>query len=146
MDHCLSEHAEKYGFGVVERFVGHGVGTVFHSEPIILHNRNEKPGCMVEGQTFTIGECISFFPGNPGGISIIHDSQLLFRFLWAVELLLSTFPLLTASQEPILTMGSIECVTWPDNWTTLTADGSPAAQFEHTILITRTGAEILTQC
>lgn len=48
--------------------------------------------------------------------------------------------------EPILTMGSIECVTWPDNWTTLTADGSPAAQFEHTILITRTGAEILTTC
>jgi len=35
----LSEHAEKYGYGVVERFVGHGVGRVFHSEPIILHNR-----------------------------------------------------------------------------------------------------------
>lgn len=34
-----SEHAERFGYGVVERFVGHGVGTVFHSEPIILHNR-----------------------------------------------------------------------------------------------------------
>ncbi|KAF3431797.1 hypothetical protein FNV43_RR26533 [Rhamnella rubrinervis] len=98
----ISEHAERYGYGVVERFVGHGVGTVFHSEPIILHHRNDKPGCMVEGQTFTI--------------------------------------------EPIITMGSIECVTWPDNWTSLTADGSPAAQFEHTILITRNGAEILTKC
>ncbi|KAK6931461.1 Peptidase M24, partial [Dillenia turbinata] len=98
----ISEHAEKYGFGVVERFVGHGVGTIFHSEPIILHHRNERPGFMVEGQTFTI--------------------------------------------EPILTMGSTECITWSDNWTTLTADGSPAAQFEHTILITRTGAEILTKC
>jgi methionyl aminopeptidase len=50
------------------------------------------------------------------------------------------------STEPILTIGSTECITWPDNWTTLTADGSPAAQFEHTILITRTGAEILTKC
>jgi methionine aminopeptidase len=39
LDDCLSEHAEKYGYGVVERFVGHGVGTVFHSEPLILHNR-----------------------------------------------------------------------------------------------------------
>ncbi|PKI60500.1 hypothetical protein CRG98_019154 [Punica granatum] len=97
----ISEHAEKYGFGVVERFVGHGVGTIFHSEPIIYHHSNEEPGCMVEGQTFTI--------------------------------------------EPILTMGSIECRTWPDNWTTVTADGGPAAQFEHTILITRTGAEILTK-
>ncbi|KAF2311204.1 hypothetical protein GH714_020163 [Hevea brasiliensis] len=34
----ISEHAEKYGYGVVERFVGHGVGTVFHSEPVILHH------------------------------------------------------------------------------------------------------------
>ena len=47
--------------------------------------------------------------------------------------------------EPILTLGSIECITWADNWTTLTADGSPAAQFEHSILITKSGAEILTQ-
>lgn len=43
-------------------------------------------------------------------------------------------------------MGSIDSITWQDNWTTLTADGSQAAQFEHTILITRTGAEILTSC
>lgn len=43
-------------------------------------------------------------------------------------------------------MGSIDCITWDDGWTTLTADGSPAAQFEHTILITRTGAEVLTKC
>lgn len=47
--------------------------------------------------------------------------------------------------EPILTLGSTECITWEDNWTTLTADGRLAAQFEHTILITRTGAEILTK-
>lgn len=33
-----SEHAEKYGYGVVERFVGHGVGTIFHSQPIIYHH------------------------------------------------------------------------------------------------------------
>ena len=36
---CFSEHAEKFGFGVVDRFVGHGVGTVFHSEPVIYHHR-----------------------------------------------------------------------------------------------------------
>lgn len=47
--------------------------------------------------------------------------------------------------EPILTMGGIKCVTWDDGWTTLTADGSLAAQFEHTLLITKTGAEILTK-
>lgn len=47
--------------------------------------------------------------------------------------------------EPIITLGTTQCITWEDNWTTLTADGSPAAQFEHTILITKTGAEILTK-
>ncbi|CAA7039267.1 unnamed protein product [Microthlaspi erraticum] len=98
----ISEHAEKFGYNVVERFVGHGVGPVFHSEPLIYHHRNDEPGLMVEGQTFTI--------------------------------------------EPILTIGTTECVTWPDNWTTLTADGGVAAQCEHTILITRTGSEILTIC
>lgn len=46
--------------------------------------------------------------------------------------------------EPILTIGTTEFVTWPDKWTILTADGGPAAQFEHTILITKTDAEILT--
>ena len=34
-----SEHAEKCGYNVVERFVGHGVGPVFHSEPLIYHYR-----------------------------------------------------------------------------------------------------------
>ncbi|OMO79357.1 hypothetical protein CCACVL1_13730, partial [Corchorus capsularis] len=50
----ISEHAEKYGYGVVERFVGHAVGTIFHSKPIIMHHCNESPGVMLEGQTFTI--------------------------------------------------------------------------------------------
>lgn len=42
-------------------------------------------------------------------------------------------------------MGSIDCITWDDDWTTLAADGSLAAQFEHTLLITQTGAEVLTK-
>lgn len=36
---CCSEIADKHGYGVVEHFVGHGVGKVFHSAPSILHNR-----------------------------------------------------------------------------------------------------------
>lgn len=43
-------------------------------------------------------------------------------------------------------MGSVDCDMWDDGWTAVTTDGSLAAQFEHTILITRTGAEILTKC
>ena len=46
--------------------------------------------------------------------------------------------------EPMLTMGRPDHVVWPDGWTAVTADGQRAAQFEHTIVVTRDGAEILT--
>jgi len=46
--------------------------------------------------------------------------------------------------EPMLTMGSPDHVVWPDGWTAVTVDGRRSAQFEHTILVTRHGAEILT--
>lgn len=48
--------------------------------------------------------------------------------------------------EPMLTLGSSNPVMWDDNWTIVTEDGSLSAQFEHTILITEDGAEILTKC
>lgn len=47
--------------------------------------------------------------------------------------------------EPMLNLGTYEDITWPDNWTAVTKDGTRSAQFEHTILITDTGAEILTK-
>lgn len=46
--------------------------------------------------------------------------------------------------EPMLVVGRQECFEWPDDWTVATLDGSLAAQFEHTILVTDKGAEILT--
>jgi methionyl aminopeptidase len=46
--------------------------------------------------------------------------------------------------EPMLTQGRPEHSVWPDGWTAVTRDGLRAAQFEHTIVVTRTGAEILT--
>ncbi|XP_008676740.1 methionine aminopeptidase 1B, chloroplastic isoform X1 [Zea mays] len=50
----ISEHAEKYGYGI-DPFVGHGVGRMFHCEPIIWHTYDYEPGFMVAGQTFTVG-------------------------------------------------------------------------------------------
>ena len=47
--------------------------------------------------------------------------------------------------EPMFTTGSSDCFEWNDDWTVATVDGSLAAQFEHTILITEEGEpEILT--
>lgn len=46
--------------------------------------------------------------------------------------------------EPMITEGTADCHEWDDDWTVLTKDGGRAAQFEHTVLITETGVEILT--
>ncbi|KAF9356900.1 hypothetical protein BGX26_004575 [Mortierella sp. AD094] len=46
--------------------------------------------------------------------------------------------------EPMFCQGTAVGVQWPDKWTVSTADGGRSAQFEHTILITETGAERLT--
>jgi methionyl aminopeptidase len=47
--------------------------------------------------------------------------------------------------EPMLTRGSEDIITMPDGYTLKTVDGSRSAHFEHTVLITETGAEILTK-
>ncbi len=46
--------------------------------------------------------------------------------------------------EPMLNLGTPDWVAWDDGWTVLTADGRPSAQFEHTLVVTETGAEVLT--
>ena len=46
--------------------------------------------------------------------------------------------------EPMLAMGHFDVVEWDDDWTVVTADLGRSAQFEHTILVTDQGAEILT--
>lgn len=46
--------------------------------------------------------------------------------------------------EPMLTLGSYEWDMWSDGWTVTTKDKSLTAQFEHTLVVTETGAEILT--
>lgn len=51
----------------------------------------------------------------------------------------------TIAIEPMATLGGESIVTLDDDWTIATRDGSLAAHFEHTVLITENGAEILTQ-
>lgn len=50
----------------------------------------------------------------------------------------------TVAIEPMTTLGAEGILTDKDGWTIRTRDGSLAAHFEHTVLITETGAEILT--
>lgn len=46
--------------------------------------------------------------------------------------------------EPMLTLGTHQWDMWPDGWTVATKDKSITAQFEHTLVVTESGAEILT--
>ncbi len=51
----------------------------------------------------------------------------------------------TIAIEPMATLGSEKVGLLDDDWTYATTDGSLSAHFEHTVLITETGAEVLTQ-
>jgi methionyl aminopeptidase len=53
-------------------------------------------------------------------------------------------PGMTFTIEPMLTLGTAEWDMWDDNWTVVTKDRRRSAQFEHTVLVTQSGAEILT--
>ena len=47
--------------------------------------------------------------------------------------------------EPMVNLGRPEIHVLDDGWTVVTADGSPSAQFEHTLLVTHDGCEVLTR-
>jgi methionyl aminopeptidase len=97
----IESYAKRFGYGVVEDFTGHGIGTLFHSGLIVPHYDVPDYALVIErGMTFTI--------------------------------------------EPMLTLGTIDYDVWDDGWTVVTKDRARTAQFEHTILVTETGAEILT--
>ncbi|XP_014214084.1 methionine aminopeptidase 1 [Copidosoma floridanum] len=47
--------------------------------------------------------------------------------------------------EPMISQGTWRDTIWPDDWTAVTVDGLWSAQFEHTLLVTETGCDILTK-
>ncbi len=97
----IEECAAKYGFSVVDQFVGHGVGIKFHENPYVAHHKNHCPIPLETGMIFTI--------------------------------------------EPMINVGKKEGVIDPSNqWEARTIDSKPSAQWEHTVLITDDGYEILT--
>ena len=46
--------------------------------------------------------------------------------------------------EPMINAGTWQDKLWPDNWTAVTADGKRSAQFEHTMIVTKNGVDVLT--
>ncbi len=94
---------KEYGFGIVDKYVGHGIGARFHQRPNIPHvpTRQSRQERLHPGMCFTI--------------------------------------------EPMINGGTAKSVCErSDGWTVRTVDGRQSAQFEHTILMTEDGPEILT--
>ncbi len=92
---------KRYGYTVVEQFVGHGVGRQLHEKPEVPNFDNGRIKLRLE----------------PGMVLAI---------------------------EPMVNMGTSEVVVLSDRWTAVTRDRKPSAHFEHTVVVTEDGPEILT--
>ena len=77
------------------------------------------------GEAFHSGLVVPHYDAAPA-----HDSVMLPGMVFTIE--------------PMLTLGEIRWDLWADDWTVVTRDLGITAQFEHTIVVTETGADILT--
>ena len=75
-------------------------------------------------------------PTFHNGLVVLHYDSTAYRNVLE--------PCMTLTIEPMLNLGSLEYDIWPDDWTVQNRDGKFTAQFEHTIVITEDGNEILT--
>ena len=74
----------------------------------------------------------------------LHEEPSVFNFRTDELPDVTLRPGMTLAIEPILNAGSKACRTLKDRWTVVTRDGSLSAQWEHTVLVTSDGCEILT--
>jgi methionyl aminopeptidase len=78
------------------------------------------------------------------GISTSFHSGLIVPHYDDPSVSVTLVPGMTFTIEPMLTLGTIDYEIWPDGWTAVTRDRKRTAQFEHTIVVTDSGHEILT--
>ncbi len=100
---AIVQRARKYNFGVVEEYVGHGVGRALRQK----HNIPRVPTAPSRRERLGPGICFTI--------------------------------------EPMINSGSrLTVLDERDGWTVTTKDGGLSAQFEHTLLMTAEGPEVLT--
>ena len=87
-------------------------------------------------------EVVRAFVGHGIGEQFHTDLQIPHYFEPRMTRLME--PGMTFTIEPMISMGTGMHRIWPDDWTAVTADGTPCAQFEHTLVVTDDGVEILT--
>lgn len=101
ISNSIGTYATSFGYGVVEEFTGHGIGSHLHEDPPIPNFGQPNRGPVLKaGMTLAI--------------------------------------------EPMINQGTKRVKVLQDNWTTITCDKKKSAHYEHTILVTENGYEILT--
>jgi methionyl aminopeptidase len=102
ISHAVERTAQAAGtYGIVEEYVGHGIGTEMHMDPAVPNY------------------------GPPGRGPLLAAGMAL-------------------AIEPMLVLGERHTRLLDDGWTVVSADGTPAAHFEHTVAITPDGPWVLT--
>lgn len=99
-DHIVAQGGG-HDYGILEDFVGHGIGRDMHEDPPVFNYRVREKGPEV----------------RPG---------------------------LVVAIEPMVVRGKIDTIIQDDEWTVTTADGEPAAHWEHSIAVHRDGIWVLT--
>jgi methionyl aminopeptidase len=94
----------------------------------------------VEAAGFSV---VRMYAGHGVGRSMHEDPQV-FNYIEPGQQNLVLKPGMVLAIEPMVNMGKKETKVLPDKWTVVTADGSYAAHFEHTVAITTGDADILT--
>jgi methionyl aminopeptidase len=100
--YAVQSHAEKNGFSVVRKLVGHGVGYRVHEPPKIPNF------------------------GQPGTGNVLKAGMVL-------------------AIEPMVNVGHHDILVKDNGWDIYTKDGGLSAHFEHTVVVTKNGCEILTK-
>ena len=98
---AIGDYINQFGYGIVDKYTGHGVGHELHEEPAIFNFGTKGTGPILkEGMVIAI--------------------------------------------EPMVNAGTKNVKVLSDGWTVVTSDGKKSAHFEHTVLVTKDGYEILT--
>jgi len=101
-------------------------------------------GYVIEQYASTQGYSVVKDYGGHGIGLQFHEEPFVGHYADSCEKGYILAPGMVFTIEPMINAGSSECTLLADRWTTITKDGSLSAQWEHTILVTPEGFEILT--
>jgi methionyl aminopeptidase len=112
---AIEEYVQSRGLTIARDFCGHGIGSYFHGYPQIMHHKSK-----------------GYHPATVTGIMKRSSPKQKMQ------------PGMTFTIEPVVNGGTGDFKMWKDEWTIVTKDRCVSATWEHTLLITESGVEIMT--